>query len=401
MGFKPSEEVLEKYAKVLINFALGNGEGVKPEEVIFVQIPESAKPFYAPLRNTILKSGAHPIMIYNPEDVRANDYYNIADDKQLEYFPDKYYRGIIDQIDHSIFIIAESNKYELKDVDPKKIIRRSQALRPYKEWREEKELKGKFTWTLGLYGTPEMAQDVNMDLQEYWEQIILACYLDKEDPILTWRQTYAEIGRIQEILNRLDIDYLDIEGDGINLEVGIGPARKWLSGSGRNVPSFEIFTSPDFRRIEGEVNFNQPVYAMGSVIKGISLVFKGGEMVQAKAQENQKLLDEIISTPGGKHIGEISLTDHKFSRITRVMGETLYDENIGGPNGNIHLALGSAYKETYEGVATPGNEDEWLSLGYNQSSIHVDIISTSKRTVTAHLKGGSEIIIYEKGSFTL
>ena len=107
----------------------------------------------------------------------------------------------------------------------------------------------------------------------------------------------------------------------------------------------------------------------------------------------------MIATKNADRIGEYSLTDRRFSRITKFMAETLYDENIGGKNGNTHLALGMAYHDCF--LDDPGelSPEDWENLGFNDSSVHTDIISTAPRTVTAHLKSGKTKIIYEKGQF--
>jgi aminopeptidase len=109
----------------------------------------------------------------------------------------------------------------------------------------------------------------------------------------------------------------------------------------------------------------------------------------------------MLKTPGGNMIGEVSLTDARHSRITKFMAETLYDENMGGRYGNTHIALGSAYREGYLVEPVPTNDDEWAKVGFNNSVVHSDIISTTDRTVTATLKDGTEKVIYKKGQFTI
>lgn len=122
-------------------------------------------------------------------------------------------------------------------------------------------------------------------------------------------------------------------------------------------------------------------------------------MVEAKASKNEELLKEMIATENADKIGEFSLTDGRHSRITKIMGETLFDENMGGPQGNTHLALGEAYRDSYPGDASQLTEDEWEKMGYNHSAVHTDIISTAPRTVTATLADGSQKIIYQNGQF--
>ena len=397
--YTPSPEILDKYAQVLVNFALNSGEGVKPGDVVLVQIPEAAKPFYVPLRNTILKAGANPIMQYLADGVSPEQVYELASDEQLTFFPDKYLRGTIDQIDHRIALIAESDKYALKNVDPKKIFKRSNAMREYFEWMNVKEAAGKYTWTAAMYGTEVMASDVDMSLEEYWAEIIKACFLDEEDPIAKWKEVSGEVFRVQKALNDLHIDSLHVEAEGIDLTVGLGPNRSWMGGSGRNIPSFEVFISPDWRRTNGVISFNQPLYRYGNVIEGIRLEFKDGLVVKATATKNEHILKEMVASKNADKIGEYSLTDGRLSKITRLMGETLYDENIGGPEGNTHMALGNAYQDSFPGDPSTVTQDQWEEWGYNQSPVHTDIISTAPRTVTATLPDGSTKIIYQAGKF--
>jgi aminopeptidase len=180
----------------------------------------------------------------------------------------------------------------------------------------------------------------------------------------------------------------------------LGEKRKWLGGSGRNIPSFEIFTSPDWRGTNGWINFNQPLYRYGNLITNIYLEFKNGLVAKSSADKNYDVLKKMLEVENADKIGEFSLTDKRMSKINHFMAETLYDENISGPFGNTHLALGSAYADTFTG--NPGSLTKSLKtkLGFNDSAVHTDIISTSDRTVTAVLTDGTKKIIYQNGQFT-
>ena len=109
----------------------------------------------------------------------------------------------------------------------------------------------------------------------------------------------------------------------------------------------------------------------------------------------------MLKVENADRIGEYSLTDRRLSRITKFMGETLFDENVGGEFGNTHLALGSAYKDSYTGDPAEVTEAGWKDLGYNESVIHTDIVATSNRTVTATLPSGERKVIYREGEFTV
>ena len=403
--YQPSQHTFEKYANVLVNFALNSGNGIKKGEVVRISASESAKPLFIELRKAVLKAGGHFISQYLPDDEKSlnpsRDFFELASDEQLKFYPKAYVQGLVKQIDHSIAIISEVNKQALKGIDPAKIMTAQLAQKPWRELLDIKENQGKFTWTLALYATPQMAKEAGLSLEDYWEQIIKGCYLNQKDPIKAWQQTFAQSEIIIKKLNQLPIDTLHVKGSDVDLLISLGEKRQWAGGSGRNIPSFEIFTSPDWRDTHGWIKFNQPLYRYGNLIKGVELEFAKGKVVKAKASQNEKVLLEMIKTPNADKIGEFSLTDKRFSKITKFMAETLFDENVGGPQGNTHIALGKSYHDCYAGDPGKVTKAQWKSLGFNDSAVHTDIVSTTKRTVTAVLKNGSKKIIYDNGEFVI
>ncbi len=412
MSYTPSDTVLKKYADVLINFALGGGKGIKKGEVVRVSASESCKPLYIAVCNAVVDAGGHVLAHYGPDDEHGDKrrnisvsryFYEHATEEQLKFFPAKYLKGLVDQIDHSVFLLAEKDPHALKGVDGKKIMMRGQALKPFMDWRHEKEWKGKFTWTIALYGTPAMAKEAGLSEKEYWDQIIKACFLNEKNPIAKWKSVYRDIEKYRSRLNKLSpkIDRLHAFGEDMDIWYTLGEKRAWHAGSGRNIPSFEIFTSPDWRGTNGWIRINQPLYRYSNKITGIQLWFKDGLVVKSSAKTNEKLLKEMIATKNADKIGEYSLTDKRHSRITKFMAETLFDENMGGPYGNSHIALGMSYRDTYAGDVSKLTTKEAERLGFNDSSVHTDVVSTTDRTVTAHLKDGSTKVIYTDGQFVL
>ena len=403
--YKPSKEILEKYADVLVNFALGGGKGIKKGDVVYLMAEECAKPLYLELRKAIWKAGGHIISSYRPSsDEEYNvekDFFIHAGEHQLDFFPEHHLKGLVKQIDHSVFILSEGNKQSLLGVDPKKIMRANKSMKPYMEWRNEKENAGKFTWTLALYGTPAMAKEARMTIKEYWDQIINACYLDEKKPIAKWKSVYKKLEEFRVKLNNLHIEKLHVKGPEEDLWVKLGARRAWMGGSGRNVPSFELFTSPDWRGTNGWMKVNQPLYRYGNIIEGIELTFKDGVVTNCKASKNLKVLQQMIANENADKIGEFSLTDKRFSKITKFMAETLFDENIGGESGNTHIALGNAYHDCFDGNPAKMTKKQWEKLGYNHSVVHTDVISTAPRIVTAYMKDGTSKIIYKDGQFVL
>ncbi|HWB34202.1 MAG TPA: aminopeptidase [Candidatus Paceibacterota bacterium] len=406
-AYTPSQAVLTRYADVLVNFALGHGKGIKSGDVVYLNGSEAARPLIVEVQKAIWEKGGHVLLHYFPDGEDryslSADFFERAKDHQLDFFPKNYFRGLVDDTDHILFILGDNHPHALKGADPKKIMRRGLAMKQFMDWRRAKEHQGKLSWTIALYGTPAMAREAGLSQKEYWHEIIQACFLDQKNPIKKWDQVYKEIHSYNKKLDALSpkIDRLHIEGEDADLWITLGKNRKWLSGRGANIPSFEIFTSPDWRGTNGWIRFNQPLYRYGNKVTGIELWFKDGKVIKSKARTGEKLLKEMIATAGADRIGEFSMTDRRHSRITKFMAETLFDENMGGPQGNTHIALGSAYEDTHTGDVSKLSKSKSAALGFNDSSVHTDIITTTRRRVTAHLVDGRTKIIYDNGQFVL
>jgi len=398
--YQPSPALLKKYADVLVKFALRGGKWVKKGEAVFVQLPECAKPFYLPLQKAILEAGAHPMIDYMPDGV-ARHFFEHASDDQIVFYPHHFLHGKVAQMDHVISIVAEADKYELKWIDAKKLAARRHSRKEYMDRRRDKENAGKHTWTIWMYGTPAMAKEAKMSLKAYREQIIKACYLDYKDPIEQWKKTFKNTNKIKNWLDKMKIEYVHVTWPDADLKVKIGGDRKWLGWGGRNIPSFEVFTSPDCRETEGRVKFDQPLYAYGQMIKWIELHFKKWVVVKSSAKVNEKLLKELIKIPNANKLWEFSLTDGRTSHITKFMGETLFDENMGWKYGNMHIALWASYNDTRIGDVSKLSKKQAEKIWFNDSSEHKDIVSTAPKTVTAILKDGSKKVIYKDGQFMI
>jgi aminopeptidase len=405
-SYTPSKQILEKYANLIVEFGLQNRDGSKPKAgaVVHFIVPEVARPLYFHLEKSILKHGYQPLGEYLPSNDEVYNldemFFGTASPSQRTFALNAYKKGLVDQADCVIRIDAESSPHALKDIPSEYILEYRRAQKKNIDYKWKKIESGKLNWTIALYGTEAMAKEAGLTLKQYWRQIIKACYLDEKNPTKEWFRINKTVQGTAKKLTKLAIESLHITGKDVDLVIGIGANRQWLAGGGNNIPSFEVFTSPNWREVNGWIRFNQPLYVFGSMIEGIELHFKNGEVVQCSAKKNQSLLQQIIETKGGNRLGEVSLTDARISRITKFMADTLYDENVGGKYGNTHVALGSAFRECLLGIA-PKSDKDWDKLGFNDSVVHHDIVSTTDRTVTATLKDGKKKVIYEKGQFTI
>ncbi|HLL42757.1 MAG TPA: aminopeptidase [Segetibacter sp.] len=403
---KLDENLLKEYARVMVQYALNNGNGINKGDTVFLVGQECTKDLFMAVAKEIYTAGGNLIPNYLPDNIRDNSLARFlletGADEQIGFFAKPYWQGIVDAVDHILFIVSEPDIHYLEGLPSSKISMMNSARAPYMKMREMKEQAGKLSWSLCLYGTQSMADEAGLSLEEYWEQIIEACYLRDDDPVIKWKTVQREIEEIKDKLDALEIEKLHIKGDDVDLEVQIGQHRKWLSGGGKNIPSFEIFTSPDWRGTSGSISFNQPLYYSGKRILGVSLRFENGVVVTSSAKENEDALKEMIAQENADKVGECSLTDKRHSRITKFMATTLFDENMGGAFGNTHIALGNAYKDTFTGDMSTVTDEQWAEMGYNSCpKVHTDIISTSNRTVTATLRDNTQRAIYKEGQFVL
>src|SRR3990167_3555894 len=190
--YAPSQKILENYAKVMVDFALGKGKGVKAGQVVYLQYDSEALPLAIAVYKRILEKGAYP-MVKGIEEGFQKAMFEVASDDQLKFFPKDYSKALIDTIDHRIYLIAPTDPFLLKNVDPKKIITANSEKQMLRKWLFEKEDKGRLTWTLCLYGTEGMAKEAGLSLKDFWQQIIKACHLSEVNPIASWQDTFKQI----------------------------------------------------------------------------------------------------------------------------------------------------------------------------------------------------------------
>lgn len=397
--YTPSQEILQNYADVLVKFALNEWKPIEKGSIVWVNIPESAKPFYLPLQNTILKLWGLPMMNYKAEWV-SRDFIDLLPDDLVEFYPKDYLLKRVDAIDHVISIIATDDKHELDGVDSKKLFKRQAAGKFYRDAVMKKENEGDFTFTLALYWTQAMADEVDLSVEKYWDQIIKACFLDSPSPVDDWKKVFVWLKTIKNKLDAMNIESVHMVGDDCDLTIKLWKDRDWMVWSWRNIPSFEVFASPDRRGTSWWISFDQPLYRYGSLVEWIHLEFEDWLVTKASAKKNEELLLEMIRQENANKVWEYSLTDSRLSRITQFMGETLYDENRGGQYGNSHIALWMAYKDAFPWDKANVTKEQREEMWYNDSIVHTDIITTTDRTVTATLASGEEKVIYKNWQFT-
>ena len=391
---------LEKYADVLIwALKVARQNPFKKQDTILLQYDPSALGLAELLYSRILDMGMNPIQRIGLTKAMERGFYEKANNRQLVFLVPGD-RELCSSINGRIFLHAPDALTHLKDIEPAKIGKALVARKPLRDILNRREEEGLYSWTLCTLPTDELAKQARMTHNKYTEQIVRACYLDHDEPVSRWQTILDEVREIKKWLDGLDVKSMHIESQNIDLKVTPGFKRKWIGISGHNMPSFEIFTSPDWRGTEGRYYANLPSFRSGNYVEGVNLKFEKGVVTEIEAETGKDFVIKQLSMDrGASHVGEFSLTDKRFSRIDRFMADTLFDENHGGRYGNCHIALGSSYTATYRGDPSELSKEVKKKMGFNDSALHWDLVNTEDKTVTANLASGEKMLIYAQGIF--
>jgi aminopeptidase len=395
-----NDRQLGRYADVLW-WGLGTARTspFKKNDIILIRYHRPAIKLAEILYARLLAGGYHPVQRLSPTTTMERQFYLLSNARQLAFLPPGE-KELMSGLNGSIFLYAPESITHLSDIDPGKIGTAAVAQKDLRDILNRREARGDFSWTLCVYPTPELASQAGLSREDYARQIIKACFLNKTAPVSQWQRIYRNAQSIKKWLNSLKVEYFHVESKSIDLKVTPGAKRQWIGISGRNIPSFEIFLSPDWRGIRGKYYADQPSYRSGNRVEGVRLEFKKGRATMIEADVGEDFVKKQLKIDkGADKLGEFSLTDKRFSRIDNFMANTLYDENYGGKNGNCHIALGFSYSNTYAGDSKKLTPARKRDLGFNESALHWDLVNTEKKRVAAHLTSGETINIYENGRF--
>ena len=358
MSFTPSQQVLERYADVLVNFALGGGAGVKRGDVVRIVAHEAAKPLYVELHRAVVarrrprdRRTTCPTTTARPSTSRATSTSSPATSSSTSSRP-TYMRGLIDQIDHQVSVISDTDMHALEGVDPALIMRSGLALQAgdrvaHREGeRRPLQLDARALRDAGDggRGRPLRGGVLGADHPR------LLPRRDRSDRALA----RGDAGRSSELRGAAQR-----AADRAPARRGRGrrPARSrsasgasgWGAAAATSRASRSSRARTGAARRAGSPSTSRST-ATATSSRGVRLEFSQGRVVDGDGRAaTSTVLKEMVATENADKVGEFSLTDRRFSRITKFMAETLYDENVGGPFGNTHIALGKSYHDGYAG----------------------------------------------------
>lgn len=309
------------------------------------------------------------------------------------------------------FLMAESYiPHLMDDIAEEKIAVANFQKRSTKPIYRKKQANYDIPWCIFCLPNEVWADLIFPNSKNSYEDLYLtifkACMIDENDPTANWNNYIEKTNAKVELLNDLEIKRLHYTNSlGTDLYVNLIPNAKWLGvGTGKekdmlvNMPSYEIFTSPDYHKTEGIVYSSKPLNYNGTLIEDFFLEFKDGKIINYDARKGKNVLKGIIeSDANSKYLGEVALVpiNSPIANMNLTFYETLFDENA-----SCHLALGDSFItiiDNYEKYS----KDDLLAMGLNQSKIHVDfMIGTADLNIDAEAKDGI-INIFKDGKFNI
>jgi aminopeptidase len=378
---------LEKYAELAVRI----GANVQPGQEVFVQpMVEHADLARALVRQAYAAGASYVHVVYRDEHVKRARI-ELGPDSALTYSPEWEVKLTESESGNaSIGTTGKPDPQLLADLDGDRIGRAIQVQIAEIVQRQHRESSVNWCgigapnagWAKQVFGEP--------DVDRLWEKVAFCMRLDEPDPVAAWREQMARLDARAAALTALRPDALRYRGPGTDLTVGLFSTARWGSALFRtstgidyvaNLPTEEIFTTPDPRRAEGTIRSSMPLSLGGQIIRGLELTFEDGRIVGVDAEEGADLVrSQLATNENADRLGEVALVT-KESRVGRsgtLFFDTLFDENAA-----CHIAYGMGLAYAFEGEPDPA---------INVCNIHIDfMVGAPELEVDAVLADGTEV----------
>ncbi len=412
MDKKTQEALLDAYAHLIVSM----GVNLQKDQPLLINVPITCADFARRIASAAYDADAYDVTIAWNDEKFSRLRYDKAKTSVFTKFPAWRHRLYQDNADEgAAFITIHAADPEIfSGVAPERLTLAQQtagnALMDYRA----RLMSNKNAWCIIAMPTKQWAKKVfpkespSVALAKLWQAIFDAVrLLPKEDAKTRWQTHIDFLARAAKFMNDQAFQLLLYQNKcGTNLTVELPRGHIWTGGAEKtqsgvsfiaNMPTEEIYTAPKRGGVNGTVVATRPLNVHGNIIKNFSLTFKNGKVVDYKAEQGEKILQELFATDEGAcYLGEVALVPHDspISKSGILFFNTLFDENA-----SCHFALGKAYPTCIEGGKSM-NSAELLRRGINNSLIHEDfMIGSSDLLIDGIKKDGTRVPVFRDGNF--
>lgn len=410
MDLAKFKENLDKYAQLIVEM----GVNVQQSHTVVLQINVEQ----APLARLITKKAyelkaAEVIVEWSDEEIQKEFLANAAFDR-IKEFPQYKVEQADEWIEKgaSRISVISSDPQALANVDSQRVAAYQKAAGKGLANLRKATQSNKVSWTVVAAAGENWAKRVFPELstdeavKALWEEIFKTTRVDRKDPIAAWKEHDEALEKKAEELNQQQFASLHYQAPGTELTIGLPEKHLW-EGAGSfnsrgekfiaNMPTEEVFTAPDSRKVNGVISSTKPLSYAGTIISGMKFTFENGKVVDFSAEKGQDVLEQLLETDeGAKYLGEVALVPDPspISQSGIIFFNTLFDENASN-----HLALGSAYAFNLQG-GTEMNEQELKERGLNLSQTHVDfMVGSNQMSIDGIKKDGTVVPVFRNGDW--
>ena len=375
--------VMRSYAKLIVRVGANVQKGQEVRVFASLDQPE----FIKMLAEECYKAGASRVTVdWNyPELTKLSArYMKLRDLSETREWEKARMQDMVDHLPVRIFIESEDPD-GLRGINPKYFKAFAARIKISKPYRDA--IDNKHQWCIAAVPGEAWAKKVHPELskraavEQLWKDILYTARADGEDPIADWEEHNRDLKARSKYLNDLHLRELRYHSaNGTDFKVGLIPTAEFHAGRDKtmqgvvydpNMPTEEVFTSPDRRTAEGVVYATKPLSYQGQLIENFSVRFEKGRAVEVKAEKGQDVLEQIISMDEGCHyLGECALVpkESPIHQSGLLFYNTLFDENAA-----CHLALGFGFDECVKGFENM-TKDELYEIGVNDAGNHTDFM---------------------------
>ncbi|MBN1797783.1 MAG: aminopeptidase [Spirochaetales bacterium] len=411
------EDVFNQKLKAYADLLLSLGVNLQQGEYCLIQALTVHRELALTCAEQAYKKGASYVHVIYLDELLDCIRLEHAEFLSLDYFSSSVINAYEEVLENNGVFLSFAGRErigEYENIDPersnKMLLARAENLAFFHDKVSTNALK----WCVAASATAGTAQKifprlpVKQAVRTLWEEYFLICRINTSDPFKTWREHIDRLNSIKLKLNRLKISELSFKGPQIDLTIGISNQARWQGGESYcqngqvfvpNIPTEEVFTVPDFRRVNGWVECSRPLVYRNIYIEKIRLEFTNGMLSDISGSRGIDTLKHyIFSRPENRLLGEVALVESTSPVFLSgyVFHNLLYDENAAS-----HIAFGSAFSECFKGIEQLDAEQK-NEAGFNVSKIHVDVmIGSPEVSVSARLSSGKTVPLIENGEFVI